>query len=226
VPTRLVFSDVDETLIRAKSMFEFAVFFLGERYGPAGRERAEGLRRELLARAAEGMPRAETNRMYYRMWAGAEVDDVALAGRRWFAAALAGGGFFHEDVYAELRAHQAAGAHLVLVSGAFAPIVAPIAEYVGARHLEVTRLQTVGDRYTGGLLGPPVIGTEKAERVRALLRGYPHVNAADCYAYGDHASDLPMLAEVGHPVIVGDDPVLPERFPGAPVLMVEQMGKV
>jgi HAD superfamily hydrolase (TIGR01490 family) len=219
-PTWLVFSDVDETLIRGKSMFEFLAFYLGERHGPAGLERAESVRRELLAQAAAGVPRAETNRTYYRAWAGAETRDVALAGLRWFATGRRDRAFFHADVYAALRAHRAAGAHLVLVSGAFAPIVDPIAEHVGARHVEVTRVEVRDGRYTGELLGPPVIGEVKAERVRALLRAYPAVPAADCYAYGDHISDLPMLAEVGHPVIVGDDPTLPARLPGAPVLAV------
>ncbi len=29
------------------------------------------------------------------------------------------------------------------------------------------------------------------------------VGPADCFAYGDDLSDLPMLLEVGHPVVVG-----------------------
>jgi HAD superfamily hydrolase (TIGR01490 family) len=217
-PSRLVFCDVDETLIRAKSMFEFLAFHLGERLGAAGRERADRLRRELLAQAASGVPRAATNRAYYRAWAGADAHETARAGRRWFAAGLRHGGFFHEDVYAALRRHRSTGAHVVLVSGAFAPIVDPIAEHVGARFVEVTRLATVGGRYTGELRGAPVIGAVKAQRVRRLLRAHPGVAAADCYAYGDHLSDLPMLREVGHPVIVGSDPDLSERLPGAPVL--------
>jgi HAD superfamily hydrolase (TIGR01490 family) len=123
-------------------------------------------------------------------------------------------------VHAALRAHRAAGAHVVLVSGAFAPIVDPIAEHVGAGQVEVTEVAVAAGRYTGELLGPPVIGAAKGERVRRLLRAYPHVRAADCYAYGDHVSDLPMLAEVGHAVIVGDDPALIERLPGALTMAV------
>ncbi|UWZ59800.1 HAD-IB family hydrolase [Dactylosporangium aurantiacum] len=199
-------------------MFEFLAFYLVERLGPAGRELAASVRRDLLAQAAAGVPRAETNRAYYRAWTGAEVRDVVLAGRRWFDAGRRRPAFFHADVLAALRAHRAAGAHLVLVSGAFAPIVEPIARSIGARHVEVTRLEVRDGRYTGELLGPPVIGEVKGERVRALLHAYPAVPAEDCYAYGDHISDLPMLAEVGHPVIVGDDPALPARLPGAPVL--------
>jgi HAD superfamily hydrolase (TIGR01490 family) len=146
--------------------------------------------------------------------------EAALAGRRWFTAARRRRDFFHESVYAALRAHRAGGADLVLVSGAFAPIVGPIAEHIGARYVEVTRLVVAGGRYTGELLGPPVIGAMKAQRVRRLLRAHPEVAAADCYAYGDHLSDLPMLAAVGHPQIVGGDRALAEHLPDAPVLAV------
>ncbi|WP_432839667.1 HAD family hydrolase [Dactylosporangium sp. CA-092794] len=219
-PSRLVFSDVDETLIRAKSMFEFLDFYLAERHGPAGLERSAQVRAELLTQAAAGVPRADTNRTYYRIWAGAPVRHVALAGRRWFAAAVRDPRFFHADVLAALHAHRAAGAGLVLVSGAFAPIVDPIAEHVGAAHAECTRLVARNGRYTGEIIGEPVIGPAKGERVRALLRAYPAVSAANCYGYGDHLSDMPMLAEVGHPVIVGDDPGLRAGLPGAPVLAV------
>jgi hypothetical protein len=65
-PARLVFSDVDETLIRVKSMFDFLAAYLGEKHEAAGAERAERLRQRLLAQAAAGVPRAETNRSYYR----------------------------------------------------------------------------------------------------------------------------------------------------------------
>jgi len=53
----------------------------------------------------------------------------------------------------------------------------------------------------------PIIGVNKAyalhdEAARRRLR------LPDSHAYGDHASDLPMLQTVGNPVVVGDDPAL------------------
>ncbi|NUR84400.1 MAG: HAD-IB family hydrolase, partial [Nonomuraea sp.] len=53
----------------------------------------------------------------------------------------------------------------------------------------------------------PMIGQGKGYAARALLRERG-ILAARCYAYADEAADLPLLAEVGHPVVVGDDPVL------------------
>jgi len=57
-------------------------------------------------------------------------------------------------------------------------------------------------------------------RTWAAARG---VDLRSSHAYGDHASDLPVLSLVGRPVVVGDDPVLAghaalrgwTRLPGA-----------
>ncbi len=37
-----------------------------------------------------------------------------------------------------------------------------------------------------------------------LPRGRTDVKLEDCYAYGDHLSDVAILEKVGHPVVVGD----------------------
>ncbi|WP_123603224.1 HAD family phosphatase [Micromonospora sp. Llam0] len=58
-----------------------------------------------------------------------------------------------------------------------------------------------------GEVRQPMIGAAKAAAVVHVIASLDLV-AADCYAYGDHASDLEMLLQVGHPVVVGTDPVL------------------
>ncbi|GAA2744856.1 HAD-IB family hydrolase [Kitasatospora cinereorecta] len=216
MPTvRLVFADVDETLIGLKSMFDFHAHYLTARHGEAGARRAARFRVELTARAAAGLPREQSNRVYYRAWAGEVEAEVAAAGRRWFAERSAVPGFYLPATRAALAAHRADGAAIALVSGSFAPILDPIAEDVGAAHLVCSRPEVRGGRYTGGLTGEPVIGAAKRAAVRALLGAHPDLDPADCWAYGDHVSDLPMLAEVGRPVVVGADPELLALLPGA-----------
>jgi len=69
-PARLVFSDVDETLIAVKSMFDFlAYYFCGTR-GTPGARHAANVRRDLSRRTFAGAPREAVNRLYYRTWAG------------------------------------------------------------------------------------------------------------------------------------------------------------
>jgi phosphoserine phosphatase len=52
-----------------------------------------------------------------------------------------------------------------------------------------------------------MIGRSKAVVVHATARRRG-ARLTDCHAYADHASDLAMLRRVGHPHVVGEDPVL------------------
>jgi len=200
---RLVFTDVDETLITCKSLLDFLDFYSAGRYGAEGARRSARVREDLGARTAAGLSRADANRAYYRAWRGEPVAAVEEWARRWFTERSAAEGFYVREVAAELRGHRAAGASIALVSGSFRPLLEPIAEAVGAEHVLCARPERCGRVYTGALVGPPVIGEEKRRLVRELLDRYAHIDPADCYGYGDDASDLPMLAEVGHAVLVG-----------------------
>ncbi|MCX4593253.1 MULTISPECIES: HAD family hydrolase [Streptomyces] len=212
-PHTLVFSDVDETLITCKSLFDFLVYYRQQRYGPTATAGATALRAELAARAAAGEPRELLNRAYFRAWQGELVSEVTAWGRRWFAERAREGGFFRTETLAALRCHLADGAAVVLVSGSLSAVLEPIAEAIGAAEVVCARPAAHGGRFTGELLGPPMIGTAKREAVRAVLDRYPQVAVADCYGYGDHVTDLPMLTEVGHPVVVGGSPELLRLLP-------------
>lgn len=202
------FFDVDETLVRRKTMVGFFDFHLAGR-GVAADARAAVLT-ELQSRARTRM---QANRAYYRWYRDESVETLAATGRAWFAQAAARPDFFNPDVVAALRAHAADGAMIVLVSGSFAACLAPIAEAMGADVVLCTELLVAGGRYTG-VVRRPMIGRNKGVAVRRFVSRHGLV-AADCHAYGDHSSDLPMLRSVGHGVVVGDDPVLTgsaERF--------------
>ncbi|MFD5468756.1 HAD family hydrolase [Kitasatospora sp. NPDC127059] len=214
---RLAFSDVDETLINCKSMFDFLDFYLGGRYGPSGAERAARVRAELSTLVVGGASREQANRAYYRVWAGMSEESVVAAGREWFALRSRSAGFYLAATREALTRHRAAGDPVVLVSGSFPALVEPVARDIGAAHVVCSRPAVSGGVLTGELVGEPVIGEEKRRAVRALLRAYPRVDPADCYGYGDHVSDLPMLTAVGHPVVVGDRG-LADRIPGARLL--------
>ncbi|MFI1889383.1 HAD family hydrolase [Streptomyces jumonjinensis] len=215
--TRIAFFDVDETLITLKSMFSFLAFVLD---APDDYRRAAGRLRDL---AVAGAPREETNRMYYRHYSGRIEADVAASGRRWFERELATGTLFHTEVTGELEAHRAEGTEVALVSGSFAACLAPIAAHLGVDHTLCTVPEVVDGRYTGRVLST-VIGEGKAAAARSLMTRQG-ASPEDCVAYGDHASDLPLLLTVGDVRTVGDDPVLREhaalrgwtRLPGAAV---------
>jgi HAD superfamily hydrolase (TIGR01490 family) len=224
-PSVLVFSDVDETLIGRKSMVDFLHFHFAGRYGAHGALRSAAVADGLRERLAAGMSREEANRRFYQSWAGEPAAAVAASGERWFAQRSRDPGFFVPHTLAALRAHRAAGAVVALVSGSLPAVLGPIAAEVGAAHLLCATPEVRDGVLTGELVGGPVIAEGKRRCVRELLRRYPEVDQGDCFAYGDHGSDLPMLAEVGHPVIVGDDPALAAALPRALRLAIPRPGE-
>ncbi|MGW7606833.1 HAD family hydrolase [Streptomyces sp. NPDC054766] len=202
-PVRIAFFDVDETLIDTKSMFSFLEFHLAD---PDRYRAAAG---ELTRAARAGVPREVTNRAYYRNYAGMEQAAVAESGRRWFARERQRDGFLHEEAVRELRRLRAEGCEVALVSGSFRACLDPIAEHLGADHILCGEPEVAAGRYTGEVRGA-MIGEAKATAARALMNR-SGARPEDCVAYGDHASDLPLLTCVGGAGVVGDDPVLAEH---------------
>ncbi|GAB3363426.1 HAD family hydrolase [Modestobacter lapidis] len=110
-------------------------------------------------------------------------------------------------VYAEaadlIEEHRAAGREIVIVSTSGADMVEPIGEMLGVDRVVATRMVTRNGRYTGEI-DFYAYGANKAVAVRqvAAQMGY---DLADCWAYSDSATDLPMLEAVGHPTAVNPD---------------------
>jgi len=110
-------------------------------------------------------------------------------------------------VYAEaadlIEAHQAAGREIVIVSSSGAEMVGPIGEMLGVDRVVATRMVTVEGRYTGEVEFY-AYGENKAAAMRevAAEKGW---DLAECWAYSDSVTDLPMLEAVGHPTAVNPD---------------------
>jgi HAD superfamily hydrolase (TIGR01490 family) len=113
----------------------------------------------------------------------------------------------HPYIYAEagelIEQHKAAGHDVVLVSASGEEIVRPIGELLGVSKVIATRMGIADGHYTGEVEFYAA-GEAKVEAVRemAATNGY---DLAACYAYSDSASDVPLLAVVGHPTAVNPD---------------------
>jgi HAD superfamily hydrolase (TIGR01490 family) len=109
------------------------------------------------------------------------------------------------DVLARLRAHQAAGHTVALVSGAPAPFVEAIARLWEVPHALGSPVEVRAGRYPGRM-GAPCIDAHKAGYVRAhfAARGLA-VDYAASTAYADSYSDLGLFELVGRPVAVYPD---------------------
>jgi HAD superfamily hydrolase (TIGR01490 family) len=113
-------------------------------------------------------------------------------------------------VYAEatelIAEHRANGDEVVVLSASGLEVVEPIAALVGADRCQATRMAIRNGRYTGEI-DLYLYGEQKAEAARdiAAARGY---RLADCRAYSDSITDLPLLEAVGHPTVVNPDRAL------------------
>jgi HAD superfamily hydrolase (TIGR01490 family) len=113
-------------------------------------------------------------------------------------------------VYAEaatlIEEHQSTGRDVVLVSASGEEMVRPIGEQLGIEDVIATRMAVEDGRYSG-TIEFYAAGPSKVQAVRDMAdeRGY---DLAQCYAYSDSVSDVPLLETVGHPTAVNPDRAL------------------
>ncbi len=113
----------------------------------------------------------------------------------------------YEEALDLIRFHQGEGRKVFIVSASPEEIVDPLAHYLGVDDVIATRPKVdEHGRYSGGVdfysYGPTkvVAMQEAAER--------DGIDLAASYAYSDSITDEPMLAAVGHPVVVNPDRAL------------------
>lgn len=197
------FFDLDKTLMEGSSAFQF---------GRAAHRAGLLSNRQLLADAIADV----------RFRLNGATDEDSLALRERIAASLAGRRVVDLErlgatvlagilprIYPRMleiaHEHQDAGRRAFIVTAAsqeLADILARVLALDGA--VGSTISEVVDGIYTGRPAGVFVYGTGKALAIRALAaeRG---IDLAASYAYSDSISDLPMLEEVGHPVVVNPD---------------------
>ncbi len=112
----------------------------------------------------------------------------------------------YEEALALFEEHRAASREVVLVSSSGEEVVGPIGEMLGVDRVIATRMVVADGAYTGEVAFY-AYGENKAIAI-AELAAAQGWDLADCYAYSDSATDVPMLAAVGHPVAVNPDKAL------------------
>lgn len=111
-------------------------------------------------------------------------------------------------VFAEALAlfdeHHAAGRTVVIVSSSPEEVVRPLGAYLGVDDVIATRARIDADGAYTGELEFYAYGEHKAEAIQgyAATKG---LALAECFAYSDSVTDVPMLSAVGHPVAVNPD---------------------
>jgi HAD superfamily hydrolase (TIGR01490 family) len=196
----LAFYDLDGTLVSSNVVTQYAWFV---RKYPA---RMEGAWRfvKLLASVPlliglDFYSRRLFNEVFYREYRGMR--------REWLDACAAGlfENVIRPAIYPGARelvaSDRAAGFETVLVTGSLDFCLAPVARHFGFEHVICNSIEFSDGCATGRVARPLLAEREKVAAIKRVLasRG---AAAAECKAYSDSLSDLPMLESVGRPAAV------------------------
>lgn len=121
-------------------------------------------------------------------------DELAALGARF--ARTVHDGWLRSDTVEALRAHQAAGDRVVLVSASFEVYLRPLGELLAVDEVLATRLELADGVATGALDGPNCRGPEKVRRLHDWVDGeFGGRTNVRVVAYGDSAGDRELLAD-------------------------------
>lgn len=108
----------------------------------------------------------------------------------------------------KLRWHQEQGHETVLVTGSIDYYLKPVMEDLGIDHLLCTHLEVGSDGLlTGKAKGPICVGKTKLVLAEDLATT-TGLDLTKSYAYGNSQLDIPIMEQVGHPVVVNPSPAL------------------
>lgn len=202
MPRSAAFFDLDKTILAKSSSLAFArPFYRGGLLGRSDVLKSAYAQFTYLSSGADHDQMEAMRHYMSELVKGWDVDTV----RRIVAETL--DDIVDPAVYEEavdlIEEHKDAGRDVIIISSSGTEVVEPIGERLGVDRAIGTQVEIVDGRYTGEILFY-AYGEGKADAMRALAaeNGY---DLADCYAYSDSMTDLPMLEVVGHPYAVNPD---------------------
>jgi HAD superfamily hydrolase (TIGR01490 family) len=197
------FFDVDGTLVRT-NLLHPTLFYLSNQpnplrsFGTLARAALAGPRMAL----AEMVDRRRFNELLFATYEGISHDRLLVLADEAFDAVIKRA--LYPGARELLQRCTAEGHQVVLVSGALDFLMERLSKYLGATGIIANRLEIKDGYATGKLVRPIVAGPEKAKLVREWARDHGQ-DLADCFAYSDSYSDVPMLSVVGHPCAINPD---------------------
>jgi HAD superfamily hydrolase (TIGR01490 family) len=202
-PSTAAFFDLDNTLVHGSALFPVARAMRACGFVSTA-DLLRGAWQQLTFRAAgerSGQVAAVRDRAL-ALAAGVEVSSFVELVERTYDERL--GRRIIGHVAALASDHLSRGDEVWIVTAAPVELARVVAHRLGLTGALGTVSEVADGRWTGRLVNGLLHGPGKSAAVRELAgsRGY---ELADCAAYSDSASDLPMLNAVGHPHAVNPD---------------------
>ncbi|NHB97175.1 HAD-IB family hydrolase [Photorhabdus stackebrandtii] len=196
------FFDVDETLIKMKSMFHFYQFWCHCRQR---QHEYNEFNERFITALSQGAKREELNRMYYRQLSGVYIDELYQEGENWFNKFLEKDEIYISSAIDAFYKHQTYGHLTVFISGSMLPLLKPLGRYLGVDVILCTQLLLNKEgKLTGEIDEPQTIGEGKKKALTSFSYSQD-IDLENSFAYGDDLSDVSMLEATGNPVCVGDN---------------------
>jgi HAD superfamily hydrolase (TIGR01490 family) len=91
-----------------------------------------------------------------------------------------------------INKHKEKNRDLLIISNAIVPIVEKLSSYLKVAKYLGTQLEIKNGLYTGKIIGNIVYGNNKVSLIKKYCQ-QNNLSLKNCWAYGDHASDIPIL---------------------------------
>lgn len=156
-----------------------------------------------------GLLSGDTHRAHLiRLYAGYRERDLGAAAEA-YAERLHNR--YKEDVIRLLEKLKASGFSVYLVSAGLDVYLRPFAQSVGAGLICTVLERDSSGTYTGRIQGTDCLGEGKVVKVRQELPNIDAIEWKESWAFGDSASDIPLLSLVGNACAVDPDPFLERK---------------
>lgn len=202
-PGTIAFFDLDGTLIHG-----FSIISMFWERALTGKIAPADAVRQLFSLVTHGVNGTEYSRLLEDLaeqLAGTPEDELVELGERVFDKYLAGS--IYPESRALVRAHQARGHTVVIVTSATNYQVDAVARELDVEHVLCNRLETLNGEITGEVVQPICFSTGKRDAAERFASGRG-VALLACYFYSDGLEDLPLLDAVGHPRPLNPDATL------------------
>lgn len=194
--------DLENTLISSNVVESYSYLATRRLNGP---ERARYVLRTLAEAPKllrmDATDRTDFLRYFYRRYENAPVEQIKADAKAMTHEMLLTKAF--PEGLRRVRAHRAAGHHTVLITGALDFAVenlSPLFDEIISAEMSINDDGT----YTGEMHSVPPTGEARADLLTAYCEA-EGFSLDECVAYGDAASDLPLLECVGFPVAVNPE---------------------
>lgn len=195
--------DVDGTLVGTNLLHPTVMYFANQSSPLKSAMRMGGALLQAPAMAmAELRDRRLFNELLFSNYKGMTEDRMAVLSEEVFDAIVKPRIF--RGAQDLINQCKTSGKRVVLITGSLDWTIQYLSEYLGADHFIANRLEMKDGKATGKLLRPVVAGPEKAGLMVNDAREVGH-DLAQCSAYSDSYSDVPMLSIVGHPACINPD---------------------